>query len=102
MGEGFELEGVDRFVGEDAHLFVEELFEFVGVAIGEELVGGEEGTDGGEDVGVGLFGLVGELDGGAVDGFELVGEPVGLEFDAVGSEGVGFDEVGSGVDVLLV
>ena len=72
------------------------------MSIAEELIGLEEGSNRAKDVGVGLGDFSGEMNGGTVDGFELICDAVCFEFESIGSKGIGFDEVGACLDIVAM
>ena len=104
---GLDNQGVDAAVEQAAHLLevggehdvVAELAEGDQLGSGADGAGDEAGPVGGAEGG---GGFAGDLGGGEIEGIGVVLEAEFGEDDAVGAEGVGFDEVGADVEEVAV
>jgi len=102
MGEGFQQEQIYSFVGQHRHVFTENIRQFVRHQIDIQLIGFQAGAHRSGDQHIVSGGLARQLDGRAVDGFELVGQTMCLKLQPVRAVGIGFDDIRASVHIRLV
>ena len=102
MREGFEHEKVDAFVGQHRHLFAIDSSQFIRFILDKHLAGLEDGSDRTSDQRLVSRRFPCQSNGGSVDLFELIRQSMALQFESVGTKGIGLDYVRPGIGILLV
>ena len=108
-GHGLDDEQVDAGIGQGTDLLSKGGASFIEAGFAQRLEPDAERADGAGNVGGARLlllevvdGLPGQLDACGVDLGDLRGEAVAGEAEPVGAEGVGFEDLGAGLEVFLV